>query len=336
MICTVPGKVILFGEHAVVYDRLGIAGAVDERVTVKVSEGKNGVELIRQLAPKKTVFSKEKLFGKLELFRRLYAEKEFDSLKAMSFVDSLMVVAAETMDRFGYKDARIELSFRHAMTGIGRSASKSAGIAMAFANFLGKEIRKKEIAEIAYLGDVVAHGGTPSGIDTSTVTYGGYVSYRKSQGVKTLEINQQLPLVLVNSGDPSKTSVTVPAVRRLRQQNQESVDKILDEIDSISLKAIDLLKTNSLGEIGKLMNRNHILLKQLGVSTKKLDSLCGLAIANGALGAKLTGGGGGGGMIALASDEKAAKKLRNAYEARGFKALKTSLGVEGARLETKG
>lgn len=316
------------------YDKLGIAGAIGKRVTVKASLSSSpGVRILRPLDPKDSVISRKDLESKLSRFKELYSLKKFDEIKTFSFIDALHVVLAETLSRTGYADLLVEISFDEPLKNIGRSASKSAGIAFAVSRLLGKNFSLKETAEIAYLGDVVAHGGTPSGIDTNTVVFGGYVKFRKSEGIQPLALDARLPLVLVDSGEPAKTSVTVPAVRRLREERAEFVDNVLSEIDSVSVNALRELKAKNLDALGSLMNQNHALLQKLSVSTPKLDSLCETSLKAGALGAKMTGGGGGGSIIALARDEGEAARLQGVFHSNGFKAFIAELGVEGARIE---
>ena len=327
-----PCKVILFGEHAVVYDKLGIAAAIDQKTFVKVSEGSEGIEITRILEPKYTKATRSQLFGKLDEFNRMYSNKEFSSLKNLSFVDSLLVVIATTMQRYGYKNVKVNISFENMLKGVGRSASKYSAVVLALGNFLGHKIDAQEVSEIAYLGDVVSHGGTPSGIDTSTVTFGGFISYRKSEGIKKLDLDYKLPLVLVDSGEPARTSYTVPMVRRQREEKPEYVNAIFDKIDSISSRGVDALRNKNFNELGSLMLENHSLLKDLGVSTPKLDGIVDSAMKNGALGAKLTAGGGGGCAIILAADEDAATKIKTQFDASGFRAFNSSIGAHGASL----
>ena len=328
-----PCKIILFGEHAVVYDKLGIAAAIGEKTFVEVLAGKGGIEIIRKLDPKDTKISKEEMFSKLERFRAIYSKKEFAKFKEFSFVDSLVVVVAECMQRYGYKSAKIEIKFDNVLKGVGRSASKYVAVALATSEFLGHKLTMGEASEISYLGDVVAHAGMPSGIDTNTVTLGGYVAYKKSSGVTKLSVGYKLPLVIVDSGTPAKTGAAVASVRKFREEKPQFVNSIFDEIDQISNKAIKSLEGKNLLHVGSLMSRNHELLRELGVSTPVLDSIVQLALDNGTLGAKLTAAGQGGCAIALAHSEESAISLCRIYKESGFNAFTTSMGVDGAGIE---
>ena len=327
-----PCKAILFGEHAVVYNRLGIAAAIDQKTYVEVTEGSGGVEINRILDPKYTKVSKSELFGKLDRFDEIHGSKEFHKLKEFSFVDSLQVVIGETMRRYGYKDVRIDISFDNVLKGVGRSASKYSAITMALANYLGHSISAEEVSRIAYLGDVVSHAGMPSGIDTSAVTFGGIISYRKSEGIKRITLDYSLPLIVVDSGEPARNSHTIPKVKKLLDDRPAYGNGILDEIDGISAAALDSLRSRDLGRVGELMNRNHELLRQLEVSTERLDTIVRIALENGALGAKLTGGGGGGGAVVLVKDTESGQAIRAKLADAGFKAFDARMGIEGVSL----
>ncbi|MGI0141320.1 MAG: mevalonate kinase [Candidatus Micrarchaeales archaeon] len=329
-----PCKVILFGEHAVVYDKLGIAAAIGEKTFVEVLPcDEEGIEIVRILEPKFTKISKAELFGKLEKFRGIYKSKELGKLKEFSFVDSIAIVIAECMDRYGYKDAKVEIKFGNMLKGVGRSASKYNAVALGVSKFLGHDLSRDELKEIAYIGDVVAHGGMPSGIDTGTIAMGGYVSYRKSLGITKLDINYKLPLLVVDSGESAKTGIAIETVRKMKADMPDYVNPILDEMDSISTKAIKSLQDKNLDHVGALMTRNHELLRKLNVSTKKLDWIVQFGIDNGALGAKLTAAGQGGCAIVLAKSEEHAKELCSMYEANNYRAFTTSMGAEGTGIE---
>ncbi|MDE1847399.1 MAG: mevalonate kinase [Candidatus Micrarchaeota archaeon] len=331
MKCSAPCKIILFGEHAVVYDKLGIAAAIDEKTFVEVSEGDEGIEIVWR--GESLRISETELFNKLNLFRQFYKNRDFEKLQSFSYYDSLIVVIAECMSRFGYRNLKIEINFDKLLKGIGRSSSVYVAMSLAISNFLGHNLSVEETSEIAYLGDIIVHAGTPSGIDTNTVTMGGYLSYRKSTGINKLKIGYKLPLIVVDSGESSQTGTTIKLVKRLKEEKPKYTDQILNEIDLISSGIVESLQNQNLEQIGKLMYRNHELLRKLGVSTDRLDSIVKIGMENGALGGKLTAGGGGGCAIILTRNEQEALNLVGKFNELGYNALYTLIGVEGARIE---
>jgi len=327
-----PGKVILIGEHSVVYDKLGIAGALEKFVEVEVTAGEKGINIIRDLEYPSFSKTKEEAVELLNKFRELYEEKNFDEIKKLKFKDAIIIVAAETLDRYGYKDVDIAISLKRSLQGVGQSASIFSGIAMGIAKLLGTDLSREETAEIAYIGDVVAHGGTPSGIDTNTVIYGGYVQYKKSDGVKKLDIDFQIPLVVVNSGGPGATAKTVLHVRKQREENPEFVNEILDNLDQIAKWALESLENKDSEKLGQLMYDFYDELRKLDVSTPELDKIVEIARENKFLGAKPTGGWGGGVAIVLARDQNELEKINKVYKDNGFDTLVAGIGAEGIKV----
>ena len=329
-----PGKVILFGEHAVVYDGLGIATSVGKRciVTVTPNEEDNVFFEIKNLDFKKSLNENEifKLFNTVD---RLKKEKKFDEIKELQRKEKLSApffVIASLMKKYGFKPVKIT-DDSEVPKNLGSGSSAFSALALALSKFLGANLTKKEISDLAYEGDVVAHGGTPSGIDSSIVTYGGYIQYKKSEGIKPLSINFELPLIFVDSGEPAKTNETVSYIRSQREENKEFVDIVLERLNSISFQSLDALKAQNLGLMGELMLEYYLELKKLNISTEKLDKIIEIAIKNNALGAKPTGGWGGGCCIVLAKDKKQAEELIKIYKENGFNSFETEIGVEGVK-----
>ena len=322
-----PSKAILFGEHAVVYGKLGVAAAVDRRINVSVEPGAGGAEFDTFKA------DRSELQKALKDFRAARAAGDIAALKAMDYRGAIMVALAEAMDRWGWADVKIHRNRDESVKGLGGSAAIFAALAHATAALLGKQPSADEISSIAYAGDCVMHGGTPSGIDNSTVAHGGYISYRKGEGPKRLDIAFTAPLVVVLSGEAASTAEMVTKVRQLHEQQTSFVDGIMAEIESIAIAGLDALKAGDIEKIGPLMYANHELLRKLGVSTAKLDVIVELARKEGAPGAKLTGAGGGGCAIVLARNEEQANKLVGSYARAGFKAFTAQMGAAGVRLE---
>ena len=334
-ISSAPGKVILFGEHAVVYNKLGIAASVDKRCFVTVSLNiENTVAIDNRGFNMKKSLTEDELFKLFDEIEELKKKKDFDRIKELGKENKLIApffVIAHLMKKHGFKPVKIIIEM-DVPKNLGSSSSIFSALALALSKFLKKDLSKKEVSDLAYEGDVIAHGGTPSGIDNSTVTYGKYLLYRQSDGVKPMDINFQLPLIFVESGEPANTGETVPYVREQRKENQEFVDRILGRLDSITAQALEAFKYENLELIGELMTEYYLELKKLNISTENLDKIIEIAIKNKALGAKPTGGWGGGCCIVLAKDDKQAENLIKIYNENGFNSFKTKIGVEGVKL----
>ena len=328
-----PGKVILFGEHAVVYDKLGIAASVDKRSLVKVISAQEKISILSKNFNLEKSLSEDELLQLFELIQSLKKDKNFDEIKELGKKDRLLpsfFVISHLVKRYGFKPFRVEID-SEVPKNLGSSSSVFSSLALAVSRFLGKELSKEEISRLAYEGDIIAHGGTPSGIDNSIVTFGGYIKYRRSEGVKPLSMDFQLPLIFVDSGEPARTGETVPYVRKQRETNQRFVDKIFERLDGIASEALSALEEKDLRLMGKLMLDYYLELGKLKISTEKLDRIVNLAIESKALGVKPTGGWGGGCCIVLAKNQKQANELVKIFRKNGFNSFQTRIGVEGVK-----
>ncbi|NIM47546.1 MAG: mevalonate kinase [Candidatus Aenigmarchaeota archaeon] len=329
-----PGKVILFGEHSVVYNGLGIATSVDKRCFITVNSNiKNVLINSKDLNLKKSL-TKNELFKFFDKIEKLKKENKFNEIKEIGKkhkLNALFFVIAILMKKYGFKPLEIIIETK-VPKNLGSSSSLFSSLVLAVSKFLGKRLSKNKISEFAYEGDIIAHGGTPSGIDNSIVTHGEYIQYKRSEGIKLININFELPLIFVDSGEPARTGDTVPYIREQREENQKFVDQILERLNDISFQSLDALKEQNLELIGNLMLEYYLELKKLNISTEKLDKIIGIAIKNKALGAKPTGGWGGGCCIVLAKDQKQAKHLIKIYRDKGFNSFQAKIGVEGVKL----
>jgi mevalonate kinase len=119
----------------------------------------------------------------------------------------------------------------------------------------------------------------------------------------------------------------VEGVAERREKESEKYAAAFKKFEELVLKARDALEKGDLETAGALMDENHRLLQEIEVSCKELDELVAIAKENGALGAKVTGGGGGGSMVALTPGKELQEKVAQAMEARGFKVLRTRIGI---------
>ena len=333
-----PGKVILFGEHAVVYDKLGIACSFDKRCQVETSILNQNFVSIRckNLCLNKSMKEKD-LFFFLDKTNDLIERKQFQKINQILKENNLspsFFVVANILKKYGFKGLNIEVS-SSIPKNLGSSSAVFSALTFSVVRVLGKDISREEISDFAYLGDIIAHGGTPSGIDNSIVTYGGYLQYQKSKGVKILDINFKIPLLIINSGEETRTGEMVSYIRDKKEQSPEIVNPILESLDDLSKKALVGLKNQNLHVVGKLMNDYYQELKKLNISTKKLDRIVKIALDNNVLGVKPTGGWGGGCCLALMEKEESLEKLMNIFNKEGFHSFVGKIGVEGVKIISK-
>ncbi|MBR9682778.1 MAG: mevalonate kinase [Candidatus Aenigmarchaeota archaeon] len=328
---TAPSKVILLGEHAVVYNKLGISASTAESTEIVLEDIPDGITISYYRDKVSVAYSKQQVFEITEKFYRLFDEKNFDEIKKMNFNESFCVIYKKLIDKFGYRPIRMVIKMKRSLKGLGGSSSTFAAFCLAYARLMNGNITTKEIAEIANLGDTVSHGGTPSGIDANSVAYGGYLTYKKSEGPRPLDIDFEIPIIIVNSGKPATTSKTVAYVRKQREENQEFVDSIMNNLDEITNNALSALKEKDLKTVGKLMYDYYEELKKMKISTDELDKIINISRENNALGSKPTGGWGGGNCLVLAENSEKAQELVGIYKKNGFDAFITKLGVSGVK-----
>lgn len=315
-----PGKVILFGEHSVVYRGPAIVLAIDKRARVVAEErsddkiymdalniGFSGYFVGDRYHPE----TGERWRG-----RRLAAFK---------------VAACKTMEHLGVETG-LNLIIRSEIpiaVGLGSSAAICVTTVAAVGTLLGGGLIKEDICSLAYEGERVVHG-TPSGVDNNISTYGGILRYEKDVGFKRFEMDGNLPFIIGNTKRRRSTRQMVSKVRRLRDRNPEILNSIIDTLGALSSEGLAALLETDLTRLGNLMNINHGLLAALDVSSPELDMMVHASRRAGALGAKLTGAGGGGCMIALA-EQPSLSRVENAIRRERGEPIRVCLSYEGVK-----
>jgi len=304
------GKTILFGEHFVVYGLPAIASALGAFTTadVKVVKGSGfAVDDQRPATPG-------------------YKEKKFD--QAMQSVAN--VINHLNID---IENQKLEISFAGdliAASGVGASAAQCTSLARALSETFDLGLDDEGINEAAYEGEKAYHG-TPSGIDNTASTYGGLIWFVRnlSGGRNTMDrlrSPRKMLLVIANSGITASTAEVVADVRRLKEENPERFERIFAEYGRLAEEGRKALVEGDIATTGGLMSQNHRLLQQITVSGEVNDELVGIALENGAVGAKMTGTGRGGLVIALAENEDVQERIADAMEEKGYSAWRTTIG----------
>ncbi len=285
---TAPGKIILFGEHAVVYGYPAIAVPVNQ-VRAKV--------LILPIPANKPD----------EVYIEAPNIHLNSHLNQLAFKDPLRIVIEEVQNilRLSYlPPMRIRItSTIPVAAGLGSGAAVSVALARALANYLGHPLPDETICQIAFRAEHSYHG-TPSGIDNTVITYNQPLFFQKGKPYELLGVEKPFFIVIGNTGIASPTREVVAEVRKNREQNPEKYNALFEKIGQIVLYARKLIEHGNVVNLGNMLTENHSLLKEMGVSCKELDVLVETAIHAGAYGAKLSGGGKGGNMIALVSSER--------------------------------
>lgn len=209
-------------------------------------------------------------------------------------------------------------------SGLGSGASVATALVKAIYLFCAVPFDLAAINEFVYDTEKHYHG-TPSGIDNTVIVYEKPVLYIKNHPVETLNIRGRFNFLVADTGDKASTHEAVGDVARLYQADPAGTGKIFEKIGEIVEKARQSLVTPNPTALGTLMTNNHQLLQQLTISSQRLDTLVNSALDAGALGAKLSGGGRGGNMIALVKPENESSVRTALIDAGAMKVYKTIL-----------
>ncbi len=321
VIASAPAKVILFGEHFVVYGEPAMVLAMDKRAFAK-AELRNDKQLyLRSVNLDLAGYFENGIF-KIERGNAREARSKFEPLK----------LAVEKVLEIHGKNVGLDIEVNSTVpvaAGLGSSAAVAAAVTAAVGALLNVEISKEDVFRISLEAERIVHG-TPSGVDPAISTFGGTLLFQMDTGFKPLDVKVDVPLVIGETGVKRSTRVQVAKVRDVKSRYPQVVEPMMKAAREIVLRAIDALKENDLETLGDLMNINHALLCGLRVSDESLEWLINAARKAGALGAKLTGAGGGGCMIALAENERLEQVLEAIQRAGGkpFIARKTDEGVK--------
>lgn len=282
-----PAKIILFGEHAVVYGMPAIAIPVNS-LSVRAS--------IEQLEADPASVLVE--IAGLELSFWLD-----DSDVSQSLVKTIRILLdrLDAPRNHGLK-IRIESTIPVA-SGMGSSAAISVAVLRALAAHHSLQLSLSEQSALAFETEQIHHG-TPSGIDNTVIVYDRPLYYQRGEQPEFIEIHESLRFLIASSGQPSSTAEAVSGVRQRWERDQPRFDAVFAEIGKIAAQARDELRDGNAIAVGELMDLNQDLLRTLNVSTPELESLLDAARAAGAAGAKLSGGGLGGNVIAVVEPAK--------------------------------
>jgi len=286
---TAPGKIILFGEHAVVYGRPAIAAPVTQvRAEAIVEDGEWAG--IRLHAP--------------DLGRDYWLS---EALEDDPYARAVLLVAETTrLDPLPNLSITVRSNIPIA-SGLGSGAAMAAAVIRALTRHLGylNQTTDEQVSALTYQVEKLLHG-TPSGIDNTVVAYERPVFFVRQQPnnrIETLSVKGPLRLLVADTGVVSITKDVVGDVRRQWQAEPRRFEQLFDHCGRVAQVARRALENGDVGRLGQLMVENQNYLREMTVSSPELERLIGTAMATGAIGAKLSGAGRGGNMIALVEEE---------------------------------
>lgn len=316
-----PGKLMLFGEHSVVYGRPCIVAAVNRRMEVEI-EATNGNKVVI-IAPEMNI--KEYSVSLTELDKEHPKEIKFVLTSVKNFFEKHKIksgLSIKTKSQFS------------SQFGFGSSSAVTVCVIKALSEIFGKEIDKKGLFDLAYK-TVLDIQGSGSGFDIAAAIYGGVICF--VTGGKVIEpLNvKNIPLIVGYTGIKASTPEIVKAVKSRMEKNPKYYDALYDKIKNIVNLAKKEIEKQNWEKVGELMNQNQEILKKFktpspkyGVSSEIIEKLISACLKAGAYGAKLSGAGVGDCIIALGRDKE---KINQAIKKAGGIPIDVGVDYEGSK-----
>ena len=193
--------------------------------------------------------------------------------------------------------------------GMGSSAAVAVAITRAVFDWMEEPATQENVLYFVNQAEAVAHGN-PSGIDATTISGTEPIRYQKEIGFQPFQLNMDAFLVVADTGIKGQTRKAVRDIAKLRELRPRETAKQIKSLGRLTQQAQQAILKNQPHILGDCMNQAQGLLRLLGTSNRHLDHLIETALTHEALGAKLTGGGRGGCMIALAENETSGRQLQ--------------------------
>lgn len=335
---TAPGKVILFGEHAINRGQPALAASVGIFARCRVTSGEAPGYRLRSGSHEQLVDRTALTTLASEVDASL-AAGEYDVVRRLAssdyFAPACYILAA--MVEHGLPTGLLIewTSDLPGSSGLGSGGAAFTALVAAVSATLPTAPELWQRAAWAHRGDVIAHGGVASALDTQTSLLGGVIrleSGTANQGLaEPLACTSGLALVLGNTRVSAATSEINSRVRRWLAERPRRRMAYFEGIGALARAAIPLLERGDWPELGRLINLNQLLLEKIGVSCPELDTLIDATLDAGAWGAKLSGSGGGGIMFALVPAE-ARQEVARAITVAGGEALTPTVGIPGVSI----
>lgn len=333
VVTSAPAKIILFGEHGVNRAQPALATAVDLRTTCRVTPRADGRYRLR---------SGDRLeegdLAQVHAFRQtiddLRAAQALDQIRerARDFFAPARYVLAHVLAQTGGRG--LEVEWRSALpigSGLGSGAAANAAMVLGVYQTAGQTPSPEAIIAAAWQGDVIAHGGVASSLDSSTSTYGGLLRYTAADGAEVLPVQAHLPIVIGDTLVQHNTAALNTHVRRWLEERPVRM-QLFRDMGWLVRQALAALSNGDHAALGHIMNLHQLLQEKMGTSLPKSEALIAAALEAGALGAKISGSGGGGIIIALVDPAHQAA-VASAIEAAGGCAYIVTTGTVGVRVE---
>jgi mevalonate kinase len=282
-IASAPGKIILFGEHFVVYGGKAILCAINKRITVTA-----------KAIPENKISIKSSIGNLVLAPKRPLTEVDIQ-LRPFYYLADKMI------QKFDEKSGMEIIIDSEIPVGVGLGSSSACCVAGAAAiSGVFTEKSKEEILQMAIEAEKTLFPNT-SGADCTVCTFGGIMQYDKQIGHSKIDSEPRFHLVIANSKIEHSTKEVVSTVNQFKEKNEERFSKICNEENNLIDDVLVCLKKNDLKGIGIDIIKNQEYLELIGVSNEKLRSMIELANKS-SFGAKITGAGVGGCIFALTDE----------------------------------
>jgi mevalonate kinase len=320
-----PAKVILFGEHFVVYGGPAILAAINKRISVDAhtllhDEGKIVIR------------------SDIGAAGEYWYTGEFNALeggrKAKAVLDPLYRAIRQVLLMRNKKNKKIGIEVDISSRvppgiGLGSSAASCVATVAAVDSLFEKNPSRQEVCKIAIESERQIHKRT-SGADCYVSTFGGLMQYySKSKSFKSIEAKGSLSLVVASTGIKHYTSDLVAGVKRFKDTNKTLFESLAKQASDICLQAWTAIESGKSDKVGELMNENQIILQQIGISHYKVHDIIDICSRAGAIGAKITGAGGGGAVIALAASKQESSKIASHVRTAGYQSFEVEIDYNG-------
>lgn len=288
-----PGKVILFGEHFVVYGVKAILCAINKRITVTAEEIDQ-----RKISIKSNI-------GELESEPNKPISEINSPLKPFYYLANKIIQNKNSGIKIEV-ESEIPLG-----VGLGSSSACCVAGAAAISKLFGS-ISKEEILKLAIEAEKTIFQNT-SGADCTVCTFGGLMEYDKENGFSKIESEPNFHLVIANSNVEHSTDSVVAEVRKFKENNGEEFSKLCENESSLIENVLELLKRNNIKELGQKAIQNQEYLERIGISNDKLRDMVQIGQKS-SFGAKITGAGGGGCIFALTDESNLENTIKEFKE----------------------
>ena len=279
-IAKAPGKIILFGEHFVVYQNKAILGAINKYATVTSEKTNTDNILVSSSLGQSSIQKDEDVSNVEKKFRPFF------------------YIAKQVIEKNNF-DKGITIKIESDIpigAGLGSSSACCVAAAASILN-LFNITDEKEVLELAINAEKTIFPNT-SGADCTVSVSGGIIEYQKEKGFSKIETENEFNFIIIDSEQVHSTDKVVERVRKFKENNSDVFTELCSEEERLIAKALDSMKENDLETIGKCMAQNQMFLEQIGVSNDELLSIT-KEIEKITFGAKITGAGDGGCIIAL-------------------------------------